>query len=146
MTRILAVLIAALLSAASAHATVKTDAGSAETLAGKFETYRLQVPAERDSPTVRVRLLVPDGVTVTSFMSVSGFLRTVERGTNGRVTAVTWTGRIHPDEFQRFLFSARNPAEAGVLRWAVEQTYADGTVVRWDDHLPDTPASRTTVK
>ncbi len=144
--RTVTVLTALICGAALAHATVKTDAGGSESLAGKYETYRLQVPTEKDIPTVRVRLVLPEGVQVSSFMPVPGFVRSVERDAQGHVSAVSWAGRIQPEEFQRFLFSVRNPAEAATLAWTVEQTYQDGTVVHWDDHDPATPASKTSVK
>lgn len=146
MRRILTLITLLATSAALAHATVKTDLGQSESLAGKFETYRLQVPSEGGGSTVRVRLSVPAGITISNFLPVPGFLRSVERDADGRVVAVTWTGRIRPDEFQRFLFSARNPAQPGKLSWAVEQSYADGTLVRWDDSSPEHPASTLTVK
>lgn len=145
MRKFLIVLTLLASSAAFAHATVKTDLGQNTSLAGKSETYRLQVPSEGGGSTVQVRLSVPAGVTVSSFLPVPGFVRSVERGADGRVLAVTWTGRIRPDEFQRFVFSARNPAETGTLRWAVEQRYEDGTLVRWDDSTPEHPASTVTL-
>lgn len=146
MHKILSLTAAVLLSTAFAHATVRTDAGASESLAGRFETYRLQVPVEKPVATTEVRMLVPAGVVIGTFMPIPGFVRTVEKDANGRITAVTWRGRIQVEEFQRFLFSARNPADAGTLAWKVYQKYADGSVVAWDDSSEATPASKTTVK
>lgn len=143
---LLALTTTALLSLAAAHATVKTDTGAAESKAGSYETYRLQVPVEKDVATTQVRLLVPAGVKIGNFMPVPGFTRAVKMGANGVVTEVTWTGSIAPLEFQRFLFTAQNPADAGTITWKVYQTYAGGAVVAWDDSGPATPASRVTIK
>lgn len=141
-----AVLAATLISAASAHAVVRTEGGLNESKAGASETYRLQVPTEKELPTTQVRLVVPAGVKITRFLVMPGFLRTVKTDAAGLVTEVTWRGRIAPMEFARFFFSAANPADPTTLSWKVYQTYADGSVVSWDDSDPATPASKVTVK
>ncbi|GGJ85357.1 DUF1775 domain-containing protein [Deinococcus aquiradiocola] len=146
LKNLLALTAAALLSLAAAHATVKTETGLAESKAGASETYRLQVPVEKDVATTTVRMIVPAGVKVTRFLPVPGFVRTLTRDANGTVTEVTWRGRIQPMEFQRFLFSATNPADTGTLVWKVYQTYADGSTVAWDDSDPATPASKLSLK
>ncbi len=146
MRNFLSLTAAVLASAALAHATVKTDVGTSESLAGRNETYRLQVPVEKNVATTEVRMIVPAGVRIGTFMPIPGWTRTVEKDASGNITAVTWRGRINPEEFQRFLFSARNPADAGTLAWKVYQKYADGSVVAWDDSSADTPASKTAVK
>ena len=138
---------ALLLSFAAAHATVRTETGLTESKAGASETYRLNVPTEKEIPTTQVRLVVPAGVTLTRFQVLPGFTRSVVRNTDGLITEVTWRGRIAPQEYARFFFQARNPAQPGEVAWKVYQTYADGSVVAWDDTNPEqTPASRTTVK
>ena len=142
----LALTAAALISLVSAHAVVRTEAGLAESRAGASETYRLQVPVEKDVATTQVRLVIPAGLKVTRFLAMPGFVRTVKTDAAGLVTEVTWRGQIAPMEFARFFFSATNPADAGTLAWRVYQTYADGTVVSWDDSDPATPASRVVIK
>ncbi len=147
MSRILTLAAAALLSVAAAHATVRTEAGLAESTAGKSETYRLNVPVEKKLATTEVRLVVPAGVGISRFLVMPGFTRTVTTNADGLVTEVIWKGPIAPMEYARFYFQALNPAQPGELVWKVYQTYADGSVVAWDDTVPDqTPASRTTVK
>lgn len=146
MRNIIALALASLASFALAHATVRTELGASDSLAGRTETYRLQVPVEKSIATTEIRLLVPDGVTVSRFLPVPGFTRTVERNASGRITAVTWRGRLQPDEFGRFLFQATNPADPGTLVWKAYQKSADGSVTPWDDSAEATPASRTTVK
>ena len=147
MPKLLALSAALLLSFAAAHATVKTEMGQSESGAGKSETYRLQVPVEKDIATTRVRLVIPAGVGISRFQVTPGFARTVTTNADGLVTEVVWTGNIAPMEYARFFFQAKNPEVADELVWKVYQTYADGSVVAWDDTQPDTaPASHTTVK
>ncbi|BDP41419.1 hypothetical protein DAETH_13880 [Deinococcus aetherius] len=147
LTRTLALVTALLLPVAAAHATVRTETGRTESKVGASETYRLGVPTEKDVSTTGVRLVVPAGVAITRFQVMPGFVRTVKTNADGLVTEVTWRGRIAPQEYARFFFQARNPEQAGTLSWKVYQTYADGSVVAWDDTDPEkTPASKTTVK
>ncbi|GGR08813.1 DUF1775 domain-containing protein [Deinococcus ruber] len=143
---LLALTTTALLSFAAAHAVVRTETGLAESKVGASETYRLQVPVEKDMATIQVRMIVPAGVRVTRFLPVPGFVRSVKTDSSGLITEIVWKGRIAPMEFQRFLFSATNPADAGTLSWKVYQTYADGSVTSWDDSDPATPASKVTLK
>ncbi len=146
MKALIATLLALSLSGALAHAVVRTELGGTESAAGKSETYRLQVPVEKDADTTTVRLTVPAGLKFSRLMPTPGWTWTAEKDANGNVTAITWTGDAKPMEFVRFYFQATNPADPGEFAWRVDQTYADGTVVHWDDTDPTTPASRTTVK
>ncbi|MFC5847263.1 DUF1775 domain-containing protein [Deinococcus petrolearius] len=138
---------ALLLSFAAAHATVRTETGLTESRAGASETYRLNVPTEKAVATTQVRLVVPPGVTLTRFQVLPGFTRSVARNADGLITEVTWRGRIAPEEYARFFFQARNPAQPGEVAWKVYQTYADGSVVAWDDTDPGQgPASKITLR
>ncbi|THF87251.1 DUF1775 domain-containing protein [Deinococcus sp. KSM4-11] len=144
---LLALLTAVLFSVAGAHATVRTDTGLTESVAGKSETYRLNVPTEKDIATTGIRMVIPAGVAISRFQVTPGFTRTVTKNADGLVTEVVWTGSVAPMEYVRFFFQATNPAAAGELVWKIYQTYSDGTVVAWDDTDPaKTPASHTTVK
>jgi len=146
LKKLFALTTALMISLAAAHAAVQTEAGLAESKAGGSETYRLQVPVEKDVATTLVRLVVPAGVKITRFMPVPGFVRTVKTDSAGLVTEVTWQGRLAPMEFQRFLFSATNPADAGTVTWKVYQTYEGGMVVNWDGSDPAAPASKITIR
>ncbi|AWN23249.1 nuclear export factor GLE1 [Deinococcus irradiatisoli] len=142
----LLVLAALNLSPALAHAVVRTETGLSESAAGQSETYRLNLPVEKDVATTEVRLVVPPGLTITRFQTTPGFERRVKTDSAGLVTEVIWRGTIAPMEYARFYFQARNPAQHGALGWKVYQTSADGSVVAWDGSDPDLPASVTTVK
>ena len=138
---------ALLISVAGAHATVRTEGGLSESKVGVSETYRLNVPTEKDIATTQIRLIVPAGVAISRFQVTPGFTRTVTKNADGLVTEVVWKGRVAPMEYARFFFQARNPAQGGELTWKIYQTYSDGSVVAWDDADPARgPASKTTVK
>jgi uncharacterized protein YcnI len=133
---------------ALAHATVKTDMGLSESKAGGYETYRLQVPTERPVETTEVKLFVPEGLTIGTFGMMPGFERIVEKNDAGIITTVTWKGKVGVQEFARFAFSAKNPAQPTKLLFKVHQTYANGEVVKWEDTDPKgkTPASQVEIK
>lgn len=143
-------LTAALLcgASASAHAVVRTEMGLAESALDATEMYRLQVPNETaaTSATTEVRMLIPDGFTLTRTVQAPGWQRTFEKDAGGKITAVVWTGRIQLQEMARFYFQGTNPKVAATLTWKVYQKYEDGTVTAWDDANKDFPASSTTVK
>ncbi len=141
-------LVAAVTTITLAHATVKTDVGLSESKVGVYETYRLQVPVEKPIATTQVKLYIPAGLTISTFGQLPGWTRTTEKDANGLITTVTWKGQIAPEEFTRFMFSAKNPDAPTTLLFKVDQTYADGTVVKWADENPkgETPASRVEIK
>ncbi len=65
LLKVLSLSTALLLPVAAAHATVRTEAGLSESKVGASETYRLNVPVEKEISTTEVRLVVPAGVTIT---------------------------------------------------------------------------------
>ena len=140
--------ILAMASLVLAHATVKSDVGLSESKAGSYETYRLQVPTEKPLDTTEVKLFVPQGLTISTFQALAGFERSVEKNADGIITTVTWKGKIGQQEFQRFLFRAKNPAQATTLLFKVYQTNSDGSVVKWEDEdsKGKTPASRVEIQ
>lgn len=139
--------VLAVLPLAAAHATVRTEAGLTSSEIGKNETYRLNVPTEKEISTTEVRLVVPAGITITRFQTMPGFTRSLTKNAAGLVTEIIWKGRIAPMEYARFMFTARNPETAGTVSWKVYQKYSDGSVVAWDDSDPEqTPASKIEIK
>ncbi|MER3483858.1 MAG: nuclear export factor GLE1 [Meiothermus sp.] len=148
LARAFAVLTLLSASLVFAHATVRTEAGLAESKAGVSETYRLQVPVEKPMATVEVRLVVPAGFVLTRFLQTPGWERTVVKNADGLITQVTWKGKVEDGEFARFIFQGRNPKDPTRLYWKVYQKYADGSVVAWEKEDPqaDTPASAVEIK
>ena len=127
---------------AFAHAVVTPSLSSP----GKSETYVLKIPVEKTVPTTSIRLTVPAGLTIELFQQLPDWKRELKTDTKGRITEVTWTGSLAPQEYQLFTFKARNPAKSTTLIWLVEQTYDDGSVVKWGGgpNAPE-PASRTLI-
>jgi uncharacterized protein YcnI len=117
----------ALPASAWAHVVVSPE----EVAAGDYETLTVSVPTEKEVPTTKIRVEVPDGFTLSGVQPVPGWEYAFEEE-GGLVTAVTWSGgEIGPREFQQFLVQAQAPEEPGEYPWRAIQTYADGSVVEW---------------
>lgn len=131
---------------ASAHVTVWPK----ETKTNTYERYTVRVPVEKNSNTIKVRLEFPTGMSIGNVLPVPGWDYKLEKNSEGRFSAITWTatnGGIKPNEFQEFGLSGKNPKDPGTLVWKAYQTYADGTTVEWiGDKDAKTPAPTITVK
>ena len=103
---------------------------------GSFNTFTISVPTEMDVPTISVKLLLPPGLqevvpNVKPGWSVS--VKQTGTGDDADVTEIDWTGGSIPvGERDQFAFSAQVPADPTALDWKAYQTYADGSVVSWD--------------
>ena len=133
-------------STASAH--VSADA-TLQPAQGGYGQVRLLVPTESDtSPTTAVAVTFPDGVELTSArtLPVPGWTATIDKaaaGSGERVTRITWRADdpqkgLGADEFGAFTFSGGPwPTGKDSVSVPVEQTYGDGTVVKWDEIAVD---------
>ena len=145
---------------AFAHVTVNPD----EAAVG-YSVATVRVPNERDVPTVSVRVVVPEGVTVHGVKPVPGWSYAVTRAepaaepkkpaeieeaqgheaTEGRITEITWSGgQIGASEFMEFPLSVQY-ISTGDVSWNAYQMYADGEVVAWDSASEEHPASIVSV-
>lgn len=113
---------------ASAHAVVKP----AQTGIATFQTFTLEIPSEKTAPTTAVRLLLPDGLNYVSPNVKPGWTIAVKKD-GDKKTEIDWNGGTIPGEQRdELIFSAQVPSTQTVLAWKVYQTYADGSVVSWD--------------
>jgi uncharacterized protein YcnI len=110
-----------------AHVVVSPE----EVTASDYETLTVSVPTEKDIPTTKIRVEVPEGFLLSGVQPVPGWEHTFEEK-GGVVTAVTFSGgEIRPREFQQFLVQAQAPDKPGEYPWKAFQTYEDGSVVEW---------------
>lgn len=117
-------------SVVSAHVGVTPNKAPADT----SQTFTIRVPVEKEEATVKLRVEFPAGLTVSRFQSKPGWKREVERDSQQRIIAATWSGsEIAPGEYEDFIFTARTPKEAGKLAFKAYQTYKGGETVNWTD-------------
>lgn len=136
MTRRVAALsilgLALLPALASAHARVSP----AVSVSGQLQLYTLAVPTEKSgAATTKVALSVPAGFSIDSFAPSPGWQRMLtQAGSAGNavVQHVTWSGgRVPTGEDSVFSFLGQ-AARPGTLRFTVQQTYSDGSIVEWN--------------
>jgi len=103
---------------------------------GAYQTFSVDVPAEKNSPTVSVKLDTPESLTDVTPTVKPGWTIKVDKhgeGEDAMVTAITWSGgEIGAGYRDEFTFSAKTPDQPADLQWKAYQTYGDGTTVSWD--------------
>lgn len=101
-----------------------------------FQTFTVGVPVEKDVPTTAIRVIIPDGLQYVTPNVKPGWEISVKKageGESAKVTEITWTGGEVPSgQRDEFLFSAQVPSKESTVVWKAYQTYADGSVVSWD--------------
>jgi uncharacterized protein YcnI len=119
---------------ASAHVIVTPNtAGVGEEL-----VFNVSCPNEQQTPIVKLTLDMPKGVSEVVPTEKDGWMiTTTSNGSTSdpEVTSITWTGTtstIPVGQREDFGFGAQVPGSATTLDWKAYQTYADGTIVHWD--------------
>lgn len=117
---------------ASAHARVSP----AVSLSSRLQYYTLAVPTEKaGAATTAITLSVPAGFSIDSFAPSPGWQRSLKQSGSGDhavVQQVTWSGgHVRTGEDSVFSFLAQ-AAQPGTVRFAVAQTYSDGSIVEWN--------------
>ncbi|MEZ0356530.1 nuclear export factor GLE1 [Mycobacterium sp. ENV421] len=118
---------------AGAHVHVNAD----HAVRGDYALVTFQVPneSEKGVPTTKVTITLP-GVASASTDVMAGWTATLDRDpASGAYRSVTFTATpdagIGASQFELFPLSIKLP-DADSVSFPVAQTYADGTVVNWD--------------
>jgi uncharacterized protein YcnI len=128
--------LAAVALVASAHVTISPR----EIVTKGGGTFIVNVPTEKPVPTVKIRVEFPEGMRVSRVRAKAGWTVQAERDTSKAITALTWSGgKIGPDEFDEFAFTARVNAPPSQLAIKAYQTYEGGEVVAWTNTDMPTP-------
>lgn len=83
------------------------------------------------SPTTALRIQIPDGVAVLELPEKPGWSVRAERA-GGRVTAVTWQGRLESAQPDQFGLLVKLPAKPGPLYFAAVQR-CTAQEIRWSE-------------
>jgi len=122
--------VLAIPAVASAHVIVTP----AQVGIGDDQTFQTAVPNEKDIPVTGLKLIIPAGLNEVSPNVKPGWnIQVVKSGDT--VTEIDWTGGSVPaGQRDEFVFGAQTPSKATSLNWKAYQTYADGSVVAWDQN------------
>lgn len=124
-----------LLSASTfAHFTVRNEANGLDSISGKTDTFRLNLPVmpSYGQDVVSIRLDIPENVTFLYLEPVAGWTYELTKE-NDKITSVTYKGVAKSGELIRFPFIARNPDKGDtVVQYKAYVTLKDGKVVPYD--------------
>jgi uncharacterized protein YcnI len=145
---------AAILGSAPASAHVHADAD--DPVQGGSATVTFRVPNESGSgsPTIGLSVALPDLTSVSTAAMPGWTVKLDEDRQAGTVRSITWSAQpgngIGVDQFGLFVMRVKLP-ETATATFPATQTYADGTVVKWDQTAlpgggePERPAPSLTL-
>jgi len=122
------------IAAATAGAHVHVDSDHAVRGDDALVTFEVPNESEKGSPTTQIVISLPN-VSSASTDVMPGWTAKLDRDPNGAYRSATFTAApnagIPPGQFELFALSIQLP-DADSVTFPVVQTYADGTVVHWD--------------
>jgi uncharacterized protein YcnI len=126
--------LGSLIAAASAGAHVHIDADHAVRGDDALVTFQVPNESEKGSPTTQIVISLPNLPSASTDV-MPGWTAKLDRDPSGAYRAATFTATpnagIPPGQFELFPISIQLP-DADSVTFPVVQTYADGTVVHWD--------------
>ncbi|MCV7029414.1 YcnI family copper-binding membrane protein [Mycobacterium sherrisii] len=116
-----------------AHVHASTDTATRGAMA--LVTFEVPNESDKGAATTALTVALPD-VASARTEAMPGWTAKLDRDVSaGTVRSVTWTaapnGGIGVDQFALFRVSVKLP-DADTVSFPATQTYADGTVVKWD--------------
>lgn len=133
---------------ASAHVTTNPSTAAQ----GSYTTVNFTTPSEEDNAsTVSLQVVFPADhpIAEASVQPVPGWtvkvdtaklatpITTDDGPVTEAVSAITWTGKLDPGQFQQFAVSMGPlPTDTDQLVFKALQTYSNGDIVRWIDPTP----------
>lgn len=120
-------------TAAHAHVTVRNFANGVDSISGKSDHFRLNVPTNRGLAVTEVKFIIPDEVKLLFIHPMPNWTYTTEKNSEGNISSITYQGRMEAGEYTAFPFIARNPAKPDTtVKYKAYVTYVDGVVVPFD--------------
>lgn len=100
-----------------------------------WERFGLRVVNQTDTPTVTVRITLPEAIQIMGVAAPADFTARVEPVTDSTAPAIEWSGgRLERGAFVEFTFLGRVATEArpgAQLVFPVRITRANGSTVEW---------------
>ncbi len=100
-----------------------------------WERFTLRVVNQTDTPTVAVRITLPEAIQVLGVAAPPGFTARIEPATDSSAPVVEWSGgRVDRGAFYEFTFLGRVAPDArpgAELVFPVRLTRASGSTIEW---------------
>ncbi|MDO5056881.1 MAG: DUF1775 domain-containing protein [Lautropia sp.] len=120
-------------TAAQAHVTVRNLANGVDSIAGKSDTFRLNVPTNRGKAITAVKMEMPKDSVLLFVHPVPGWKYSTTTNAEGQIIGITYQGRMEAGEFISFPFIAKTPKSAvEPMKFRAWVTYEDEVVVPFD--------------
>ena len=94
-----ALALSAFMMDAQAHVTIRNYANSVDSIAGKSDHFRLNVPTNRGKAVTKVKMVVDEGVKLLFVHPMPSWTYTTEKNTEGNIVSITYKGRMEAGEF-----------------------------------------------
>lgn len=118
---------------AQAHVTIRNYANGIDSISGKTDHFRLNVPTNRGKAVTKVRMVVPENVSVMFIHPMAGWKYEAKKNASGKITEIIYSGRMEAGEFMAFPLIIKNPDKGdSTAAYKTYVTYADGVVVPFD--------------
>ena len=104
-----ALALSALMMDAQAHVTIRNYSNGVDSISGKSDHFRLNVPTNRGKAVTGVKMVVAEGVKLLFIHPVPGWTYKTEKDAEGNIVSITYKGRMEAGEFTSFPFIALNP-------------------------------------
>ena len=131
-----ALTVGAVIAAAPAWAHVHVAADHATPGDDAVLTFEVPNESDKGALTTELNVALPNLTEVTTEQEPGWTARLDRDVAAGTVKSITWTAApgagIPPDQFALFRVAVQLP-DTGPVSFPAIQTYADGTVVRWDE-------------
>lgn len=120
-------------TSANAHVTIRNFANGVDSMSGKSDHFRLNVPTNRHKAITEIKFVIADGVKLLFIHPMPNWTYETQKGNDGNIKTVIYKGRMEAGEYTAFPFIALNPAKPDTtVKYQVYVTYEDGVVVPFD--------------
>jgi len=103
-----------------------------QTIPSRWETFLLNVPTEMESPTVEIRLAIPEEFEVEAIGHRADWDMAIRRDAHGLIREIVWSGGQIPTlTFDEFKLLAKAAPSPGPYEWQAHQRYADDQESTW---------------
>lgn len=96
---------------AQAHVTIRNFANGVDSMSGKSDHFRLNVPTNRGKAITEIKFVIPNDVKMLFIHPMPNWTYSTKTNSEGNISIITYKGRMEAGEYTAFPFIAKNPAK-----------------------------------